>query len=404
MGVKALAIMVSIGVAGMVVMRDLAASPPPVSPTKADDPPRVEVVHPRRKTVAERLQTNATLEAFEEADLFAKVSGYLSDVRVDIGDHVKAGEVLAVIDVPEMTQELAEAKAQLESRQSSLEVARRQIDRNKANLALQSGLLKDREQLGQGRGFISDRTLEELQANVDIAKADLGAAEANRALAANQVNVAAATVEKIKTLLAYTQIVAPFDGVVARRQVNRGDLVQGATATRTLPSAGSLFTVQRIDMIRVFCDVPENDVPHLNVGDPAMVKPSGFDGRQFVGKVTRFSLRLDPETRNMRTEIDLPNSDGRLYPGMYAEVSLAMSRHPSALTIPTAALGSDGVGNFVYTITDDRITRLAVGTGLTDDGRTEVTAGLSEGTQVVASLKGVPLPGTVVRPIARENP
>ena len=104
---------------------------------------------------------------------------------------------------------------------------------------------------------------QELQADVDIAKADLGAAEANRALAANQVDVAAATVEKTKTLLAYTQIVAPFDGVVARRQVNRADLVQGATATRTMPSAGSLFTVQRIDVIRVFCDVPENDVPHL---------------------------------------------------------------------------------------------------------------------------------------------
>ena len=277
-------------------------------------------------------------------------------------------------------------------------MARRQIDRNKANLALQSGLLKDREQLGQGRGFISDRTLEELQANVDIAKADLGAAEANRALAANQVNVAAATVEKIKTLLAYTQIVAPFDGVVARRQVNRGDLVQGATATRTLPSAGSLFTVQRIDMIRVFCDVPENDVPHLNVGDPAIVKPSGFDGRQFVGKVTRFSLRLDPETRNMRTEIDLSNPDERLYPGTYAEVSLEMDQRPDVLTVPAAAVGSDGDGNFVYTITDNRITRRAIKIGLTDNGRIEVTAGLSEQTPVVATIKGVPPPRTVVQP------
>ena len=118
--------------------------------------------------------------------------------------------------------------------------------------------------------------------------------------------------EKIKTLLAYKQIVAPFDGVVARRLVNRGDLVQVATtATRTTPTAGSLFTVQRIDTIRVFCDVPENDVPHVHIGDPAIVKPSGFDGEPFFGKVTRFSRRLDPETRNMRTEIDLSNPDGR---------------------------------------------------------------------------------------------
>jgi len=405
-GIKVLVVVVGVGAGGIVVERHLAASTSPslMSPLKPDNLPRIEVVYPRRATVAQHLQTNASLQAFEEADLFAKVSGYLSDVRVDIGDHVKAGEVLAVIDVPEMKQELAEAKAQLESKRSSLESARRQLDHNKADVALQNALAKDREQLGEGRQFISDRTLDQVHANADIAKADLGVAEANRDLAANQVDVAAATVEKIKTLLAYTQIVAPFDGVVARRQVNRGDLVQAATATRTTPSAGSLFTVQRIDTIRVFCDVPENDVPHLHVGDPAIVKPSGFDRKPFIGKVTRFSLRLDPETRNMRTEIDLPNPGERLYPGTYAVVSLEMNRRPDGLTVPAAAVGSDGDGNFVYTITENRITRLAVKTGLTDNGRIEVTAGLSEETPVVASSKGVPPLRTAVQPqMVREN-
>ena len=403
-GIKVLVVVVAVGAAAIVAGRHLAASPSPVNLTKADSPPRVEVVRPYRVTMAHRLQTNATLEAFEEADLFAKVSGYLSDVRVDIGDHVKAGQVLAVIDVPEMNQELAEAKAQLESKRSSLESARHQLDHNKADLALQNALAKDREQLGEGRGFISDRTLDQVHANADIAKADLGVAEANRDLAANQVAVAAATVEKIKALLAYTQIVAPFDGVVARRQVNRGDLVQAATATRTTPSAGSLFTLQRIDTIRVFCDVPENDVPQLHVGDPAIVRPSGFDGKPFIGKVTRFSLRLDPETRNMRTEIDLPNPKEQLYPGTYAEVSLEMNRRPDVLTVPASAVGSDSDGNFVYTITDNRITRLAVKTGLIDSGRIEVTAGLSEEIPVVATTKGVPPLRTAVQiRMAREN-
>src|SRR3984885_6636954 len=341
-GIKALTVVIGVGVAGIVADWHLAASPSLVSPWKPDKLPRVEVVHPRRAAVAQRLQTNATLEAFEESDLFAKVSGYLSDVRVDIGDHVKAGQVLAVIDVPEMQQELAEAEAHLESKKSSLESARSQVDHAKANLFLQTALAKDRDQLGEGRNFISSQTLDQVHANADIARADLGVAEANRALAANEIDVAAATVERIKALLAYTQIVAPFDGVVARRFVNRGDLVQGATATRTTPSAGSLFTVQRIDTIRVFCDVPENDVPHLHVGQPAIVKPSGFDGEPFLGKVTRFSLRLDPETRNMRTEIDLPNPKERLYPGTYAVVSLEMNRRPDGLTIPAAAVGSDG--------------------------------------------------------------
>src|SRR5258708_5465877 len=365
--IKVLVVVVGVGAAGIVAEQHLAASPSRslVSPWKPDSLPRVDIVRPRRATVAQRLQTNATLDAFEETDVFAKVRGYLSDVRADMGDPGKAGQVLAVIDVPEMKQELAEAKAQLESKRSSLESARRQLDHNKADVALQNALAKDREQLGEGRQFISDRTLDQVHPNADIAKADLGVAEANRDLAASQVDVAGAAVEKIKALLAYTQIVAPFDGVVARRQVNRGDLVQAATATRTTPSAGSLFTVQRIDMIRVFCDVPENDVPHLHIGDPAIVKPSGFDGKPFARKLTRFSLRLDPETRNMRTEIDLPNSKERLYPGTYAEVSLEMNRRPDALTVPAAAVGSDGAGNFVYTIADNRLTRLAVKTGLT---------------------------------------
>ena len=351
--------LVGISVMGILAERYLAASPSKL--TKVDTRPGVEVDHARRATLVQRLETNATLEAFEETDLFAKVSGYLSDVRVDIGDHVKAGQVLAVISVPEMENELAEDKAQLDSKQRALETAQRQVEHNKANVALQDVTLKRQETLFKAHN-IANQTLDEARANADIAKADVGVAEANFAFAAAQVDLAAATVERIKTLLSYAQIVAPFDGVVARRLVNRGDLVQAATSTRTTP----LFTVQRIDTIRVFCDVPENDVPHLRIGDRAIVKPYGLEGKPFVGTVSRFSLRLDPETRNMRTEIDLPNPEERLYPGMYAEVSLEMNRRPDALTIPAAAVGSDSVGNFVYTITDNQIARLAIKIGLTE--------------------------------------
>ena len=357
--------------------------------------PSVDVVKPGRETLVQRVQSNATLEAFEDADLFAKVAGYLSDVRVDIGDHVKAGQVLAVIDVPEMQQELAEAKAQLESRKSSLESARRQVDHHKADVALQNALAKDREQLGQGRQFISDRTLDQVRANADIAKADLGVAEANLDLAANQVDVAAATVEKIKTLLTYTQIMAPFDGVVARRQVNRGDLVQAATSARTTP----LFKLQRIDTIRVFCDVPENEVLHVRVGDRATVKIFGLNGEPVVGAVTRFAYRLDPETRNMRTEIDLPNADERFYPGMYAQVSLEINPRRDVLAVPVTAIGSDAQGAFVFTVEDDRVQRKAVKVGVRDNGRAEVIEGLSENAAVVVASKSAPGAGTVVKSV-----
>jgi RND family efflux transporter MFP subunit len=377
-------------VLGFVAEQYLVAAPP--TSTKVDIRPAVEVDHPRRATVLQRLETNATLEAFEDTDLFAKVSGYLSDVRVDIGDHVKAGQVLAVISVPEMENELAEDEAQLDSKQRSLETAQRQVEHNKANVVLQDVTLKRQEVLFTSRN-IAPQDLDVARANADIAKADVGVADANLAFAAAQVKLAAATLGRIKTLINYEQIVAPFDGVVARRLVNRGDLVQAATSTRTSP----LFTVQRIDTIRVFCDVPENDVSHLHIGDPAIVKPYGLDGK-LVGTVTRFSFSLDPATRNMRTEIDLPNPEERLYPGMYAEVSLEMNQHPDALTVPAAAVGTDSTGNFVYTVTDNHIARLAIKIGLTDDGRTEVMDGLSKDTPVVTTFRGAPPPGTAVRP------
>jgi multidrug efflux pump subunit AcrA (membrane-fusion protein) len=134
-GIKALVALIGISALGFGAQRFLAASPSKLA--KVDIRPRVEVENPRRVTVVQRLQTNATLAAFEETDLFAKVSGYLSEVRVDIGDHVKAGQVLAVISVPEMENELAEDKAQLDSKRRSLETAKRQVDHNKANVTLQ---------------------------------------------------------------------------------------------------------------------------------------------------------------------------------------------------------------------------------------------------------------------------
>src|SRR6476660_2832195 len=182
-GINILVVVVAVGAAAVVAGRHLAASPSPVNSTNADSAPRVEVVRPYRVTMAHRLQTNATLEAFEEADLFAKVSGYLSDVRVDIGDHVKAGQVLAVISVPEMENELAEDKAQLDSKRRSLETAERQVDHSKANVTLQDVTLKRQEVLFKGRE-IANQTLDEARANTDIAKADVGVAEANRAFAA----------------------------------------------------------------------------------------------------------------------------------------------------------------------------------------------------------------------------
>jgi RND family efflux transporter MFP subunit len=361
-------------------------------------PPSVDVVHARRATVAQRLVSNATLEAFEEADIFAKVSGYLLDVRVDIGDHVKKGQLLATVDVPEMEQELAESVAQLESRKRSLEAAHRQVEHNKADLALQEVTFRRQNILNKDR-WVSDQALDEIRAKADVAKADVHLAEANRDLAASQVDLAAATVEKNKALLAYARIVAPFDGVIAMRRVNRGDLVQAPTASRTTP----LFRIERIDVMRVFCDVPENEVPLVRVGAQATLRVFGLGGESIAGTVTRFAFRLDPETRNMRTEIDLPNLSERLYPGMYAEVTLELERHDDVLTVPVSAIDSDANGVFVYAVQDGRVARKAVKVGIRDGSRIEAIEGLSEDALVVLNAKGAPAAGTLVGVVAAKD-
>src|ERR1700686_2796389 len=199
MSIKIFVVVAGLGAAGVVAERHLAASPAPANSTTVDSPPRVALVHPSRLAVARHIQTNATLEAFEEADLFAKVSGYLSDVRVDIGDHVKAGQVLAVIDVPEMEQELAEAMAQLETRRRALETARWQVEHSKADLALQEITFRREGTLNKDQ-WVSNQAVDDARAKNDIARADLGLAEANRDQAAAQVDMASATVKKTKAL------------------------------------------------------------------------------------------------------------------------------------------------------------------------------------------------------------
>ena len=323
----------------------------------------VEVVHPARADMARTFDTNATLEAYETADLYPKVSGYLSEVRVDIGDQVKVGQVLAIIALPETEKELAEAEATVASKRADLALQRLTLQR-------QTGLLRI-----QGT---SQQAYDEAKGKADVAAAD--------------ANLAEATAEKIRTMLSYTRIVAPFDGVVAQRLVNRGDFVQAATSGRNTP----LFTVQRIDTIRIFCNVPESDVARIRVGLRATVKPFGLEGKPISGQVARFSARLDPQTRNMRTEIDVPNRDGKLYPGMYAQVSLETEMHPHVLTVPASAIANDANGAYVYVVEQGRIARQPVKPGIAEGGAVEVQ-GLAEEADVVKTVQGAPSTGSSVK-------
>jgi len=259
---------------------------------------------------------------------------------------VKSGQVLAVIDDPELESQLLGAQATLlakkemakaaaaavQQAQSAREVSKRQLAGLQAELKLMDVTLQRQEELFAGKAATTQQ-IDEIQAKADVARAaadvgqakiasseaDLRAAEANRSVAEAQVKVAAAEELRLKSLVLYTKIVAPFDCVVTNRWVSPGALVQAATAARTM----ALFTCQKLDVVRVFCDVPESSAASIQIGNAADVQLIG--GAVFHGKVTRISAAMNPQTRTMRTEIDLPNADGKLMPGMYAQVTLITS-------------------------------------------------------------------------------
>lgn len=201
-------------------------------------------------------------------------------------------------------------------------------------------------------------------------------------------------IKKIETLLKSAQIVAPFDGVVTRRMIDKGALVQAATTNRTM----LLLTVQRIDTVRIFIDVPETDVAFIKPGSSAKVKPYGLKAT-LDGKVARIASSLNPATRTMRTEIDLPNSNRTLLHGMYAQVTLHMDERVNAMTIPASALLTEGKEQFVYIVADGQAMRKIVKTGLDDGLRIEVKEGLREDDWVVVTGKGLIFPGSAVKAV-----
>jgi multidrug efflux pump subunit AcrA (membrane-fusion protein) len=260
---------------------------------------------------------SATVQAFFVTDLYAKDSGYVSRVSADIGDHVNEGQVLAVIDDPETQAQYEKVLAGVQQAKAALDVARRQYIGLQADRTLQLLTLRRQKELFAGKAA-TPQALDEANAKEQAAEANTETGQANIALAQANLQAAEAESQRLQALLQYTRIVAPFTGVVTRRLVNPGDLVQAATGTRTSP----LFTVQQLDPVRVFADVPEASVADFRPGRTATVTLYDAPGQVTHGVITRIANALDPATRTMRIEIDLPNHDGRLLPGMYAQVTL----------------------------------------------------------------------------------
>jgi RND family efflux transporter MFP subunit len=326
---------------------------------------RIEVVAPKPGASDRALQLPGTVQALQETLLFARASGYVRAWRADIGDKVDKGQVLAEIETPELDQELSQGRAQLLQTKASLMQAKANRDLANANLARARRLAPS--------GIVSKADLEQSQAQAQVGDANVNVAGAN--VAAQQANI-----RRLNQLKDFAKVTAPFAGTITQRSVEIGALVTAGNSPQ------SLFKIAAIDPARVFVQVPQDVAPSVRADVDATVTVREYPGRKFSGKVTRASGELDPATRTMNTEIRVPNHDGALFSGMYAEVALTLPSPHQVFELPSTALMSDSRGQRVAVVDAQNKLHLVPVVVERDKGATiDVSSGL-HGDERVAKL------------------
>jgi HlyD family secretion protein len=400
---------------------------------------RVEVVRPERQTVRRTVGQPGQLQAFETAEVHARVPGYVKSWTVNIGAAVKKGQVLAELSAPELEADLRQKEAAVEQAvanrkqaEAAVEVASADVAGSEAKLAeARAGVARVEADVARWRsefhrveelfaaraqtGSLLDETrnklrsadaaLEEVRAHVKTA--EVGLLQARAALdrarsdvdaAAAGIDVAQADTRHARAMLGYTRIEAPFDGVVIRREVDTGDL------PRPGADGAPLFVVARSDILTIAVDVPETFATDVDPGDRASVTLQAMKGRVVEGKVSRISWALDPKTRTIRVEIDIPNPGARLRPGLYAYATIIAEEHPGVLTIPaTAVVEEDGKARCVV-VAEGKAARRPIALGLNDGTRAEVVSGLAGGEDVVKAGAASLADGQTVRVIEPAAP
>lgn len=330
--------------------------------------PVVTAVQPVKKPAVLSMTLPASVEALDQATLYAKVSGYLKWIKVDKGDRVKKGEVLAQLEIPEMDKQYQSALAALRQAQAEAE-------RAQAEARLKQVTFKRLADVRQAKPDVLP------QQDVDVARGAFEVAQGDAKLAQAKIELARAEMGRLEALGEYAKIAAPFDGVVTARYVDPGALIQQGTNSTGNP----VVTVASMDVVRVYVHVPETNVSYVDRGKPALVLLNALPGTGFPGKITRFANALDPQTRTMKTEIDLPNPGHRILPGMYGTAQLELAGEEEALYIPDPSLRRDAEGRpFVYTVEEGRIHKVPVETGLDDGSMIQVKGLRGEATVVLS--------------------
>jgi len=360
------------------------------------DLPRMEVIRVGASTPQSQLKLPGTLQAVTEAPILARANGYLKKRYVDIGDRVKAGQPVAEIDAPELDQQIRQAEAAVEQAKASLEQAGANLDQGKSNRDL-AKVTADRFKVLAAQGAASQQDNDQYQAQLVTQNANVQALE--KAVAAQRSNVLAAqaNLARLQEIQGYRVVKAPFDGTVTVRNVDVGALV---SAGNTL-----LYRIAQPGTLRTYVNVPQNDANSVHAGQPAELTLTNFPGRRFRGTVARTANALDPSSRTMLVEVDVPNAKGELFPGMYAEVDLssAWTNPPLIVAAQSLIIRSDGAQ--VALVQPDGTVHLQKVTVGRDYGdRVEIVQGLEPGATIVAAPAENAQEGVRIVPVSSEKP
>ncbi len=358
--------------------------------------PIAPVVPASRATLSNTLTVAGEFLPYQEVELHAKVAGYIRRINVDIGDKVKAGQVLATLDVPELQAQVQGAQAGVRQTQAEIVRATSDVTRAKANYAALHSAAERLKQASDARpGLIAQQELDDALAKDQAAAAQVDAAKSALNAMRQQLGVSQASQQQVSTMADYSRITAPFSGVITWRYADTGALIQAGTS-----NAGSMPVVKiaQVSTLRLRLPVPETIAPYVHDGDPATIRIDALN-RIITGKVDRSTDSLDPSTRSMQVEVDVPNADGSLTPGMYAEVTLNVKRSGDALVVPIQAIDSSGAQPSLLVVnTQNRVEKRIVVTGVSTANRVEILSGLNDGEQVIVANQASFQPGELVTP------
>jgi RND family efflux transporter MFP subunit len=333
----------------------------------AGAPPLVDVVTAQPVGAVQRLVLPGETAAWHSSTIYARVNGYVARWFVDIGDHVKSGQVLALIETPELDAQLAAARAQLQAARAQVLVRQAEV---------QLGLTTYERWRDSPKGVVSEQEREEKKADYDSALARLKSAEADVALDAAQVN-------QYQALAAFKKVTAPYDGVITTRDIDIGNLVTAGSSSTTTP----LYVMTQNDPIRIFVDAPQSAADDLlDNGAPVAVQTSGGAARQYAGKVTRTSAAINPQARTLRVEVDIPNPKAEFVPGMYVKVGFGLP--PRGLVeVPAAALLFRASGPEVARVDENgHVSFRPVVIGRDDGSVVELSSGVAAGDRLALNL------------------